>query len=183
MPSPCRAYAALCRGLVKSVSERLGRGMARTRHGHGMACVNQTRPHCVNQMGRHNLNPFWHGMGAAWERHSMCDLVFTRQWSPVIPSLEEKWPVFYANYSAPLGVFILLYSTRNIHSFFKRQLLQNIVFDCEWGSYVSTCLVLPVFCVFELFNYCENAVAFVFELSAIFIAVFDRVHILGISTE
>jgi hypothetical protein len=33
MPYPCRAHAALCRGLEKSFSEW---------HGRGMACVNQT---------------------------------------------------------------------------------------------------------------------------------------------
>jgi hypothetical protein len=59
---PCRAQAALCRGLDKSLSERhgrgmayvnrigntssksvaarYGRGMAWTRHGNGMVCVN-----------------------------------------------------------------------------------------------------------------------------------------------
>jgi hypothetical protein len=33
----------------------------------GMACVNQTRPHCVNQMGKTQSNP-------AGERHGMCEL-------------------------------------------------------------------------------------------------------------
>jgi hypothetical protein len=51
---PCRSNAApnaaLCRGLEKSLSERHGSGMAWERHGRDMACVNQTRPHCVNQM-------------------------------------------------------------------------------------------------------------------------------------
>jgi hypothetical protein len=38
------------------------------KHGRGMACVNQTRPHCVNQMGKkNNLKPYRHGM--AGERH------------------------------------------------------------------------------------------------------------------
>jgi hypothetical protein len=69
----CHAHAALCRGLEKSLSER---------HGRGMACVDQTRPHCVNQMGktqskrlaaRHGKG---NGMGAAWKRHGMCELAF-----------------------------------------------------------------------------------------------------------
>jgi len=42
MPCPCRSPAVLCRGFEKSLSER---------HGHGTACVNQTRSHYVNQMG------------------------------------------------------------------------------------------------------------------------------------
>jgi len=35
----------LCHGLEKNV-------VVRAWHGHGMASVNQTRPHCVNQMGK-----------------------------------------------------------------------------------------------------------------------------------
>ena len=34
-------------------------------HGHGMASVNQTRPHCVNQMGKTHFKPLAarHGHG------------------------------------------------------------------------------------------------------------------------
>jgi hypothetical protein len=72
---PCRAHAvplprhaALCGGLEKSLSERHGRGMARVRNGRSMACVNQTRPHCVNQMGRTQSIPLVarHGRVTAW---------------------------------------------------------------------------------------------------------------------
>jgi hypothetical protein len=49
--------AVLCRGLEKS-------GMVRAWHGRGMASVNQTRPHCVNQMGKIHSKPL-----AACERH------------------------------------------------------------------------------------------------------------------
>jgi hypothetical protein len=60
MPRPCSDHAVLlkataqhgrlstamlCRGLEKN-------GMVRAWHGRGMASVNQTRPHCVNQMGK-----------------------------------------------------------------------------------------------------------------------------------
>jgi hypothetical protein len=45
---PCHAHATLCRGLDKSLSEQ---------HGHGMACVNQTWPHCVNQIGKTKSKP------------------------------------------------------------------------------------------------------------------------------
>jgi hypothetical protein len=37
--------AMLCRGLEKN-------GMVRAWHGRGMVRVNQTRPHCVNQMAK-----------------------------------------------------------------------------------------------------------------------------------
>ena len=42
-----------------------------TRHAHGMASVNQTRPHCVNQMGKTHSKPLAarHGRGTAWARH------------------------------------------------------------------------------------------------------------------
>jgi len=49
--------------------------MAWARHGHGMANVNQTRPHCVNQMGKTNSKSLaalngrgtaWRGMGTAF---------------------------------------------------------------------------------------------------------------------
>jgi hypothetical protein len=46
---PCHTHAELSRGFEKSLSER---------HGHGMACGNQTQP----------------GRGMVWERHGMCEL-------------------------------------------------------------------------------------------------------------
>ena len=65
------AHAALCRDLERSLSERHGHGMAGARHGRGMTCVNQTRPHCVNQMGKTQSKPLAarHGRGTAWVRH------------------------------------------------------------------------------------------------------------------
>ena len=51
--------AVLCRGL----------GMVGAWHGHGMANVNQTRPLCVNQMGKTHSKPL-----AA--RHAMCESAF-----------------------------------------------------------------------------------------------------------
>jgi len=52
--------------------------MAGARHGRGMASVNQTRPHCVNQMGKThtNLLAARHGRGTAWVRHAMCESAF-----------------------------------------------------------------------------------------------------------
>jgi hypothetical protein len=42
-----------------------------------MACVNQTRPHCVNQMAKtqSKLLAARHGRGTAWELHGMSELV------------------------------------------------------------------------------------------------------------
>ena len=54
--------AVLCCGLQKN-------GMVGAWDGHGMASVNQTRPHCVNQMGKTHSKPLaarhGRGMGTA----------------------------------------------------------------------------------------------------------------------
>jgi hypothetical protein len=57
-------------GAFRSLFQNGGRGMARAWHGLGMACVNQTWPHCVNQMGKTQTKPL-----ATWRgEHSMCEL-------------------------------------------------------------------------------------------------------------
>ena len=47
--------------------------MVRAWHGRGMASVNQTRVHCVNQMGKTHskLLGARHGRGTAWARHGL----------------------------------------------------------------------------------------------------------------
>jgi hypothetical protein len=56
--------------------------MVRAWHGRGMAGVHQTRPHCVNQMGKTHSKPLAarHGSGTAWARHAMCESAL-RRWS------------------------------------------------------------------------------------------------------
>ena len=56
--------AMLCCGLEKN-------GMVRAWHGCGMTSVNQTRSHCVNQMGKTHSKPLsaGYGRGSAWARH------------------------------------------------------------------------------------------------------------------
>ena len=51
--------------------------------GRGIASVNQTRSHCVNQMGKTHSNPLAarHGSGTAWARHAMCESAFLVPWS------------------------------------------------------------------------------------------------------
>jgi hypothetical protein len=46
-------------------------GMVVVWHGRGMACVNQTRPHCVNQMEKTQSKPLAarHGRVTAWARY------------------------------------------------------------------------------------------------------------------
>jgi hypothetical protein len=57
---PCQANAALCFQC-------------------GMACVNQTWPHCVNRMGKTQSKPLAarHGRGTEWEQHGVCELPLT----------------------------------------------------------------------------------------------------------
>ena len=47
--------------------------------GGGKTSVNQTRPYCVNQMGKTHskLLAARHGRGMAWARHAMCQSVFS----------------------------------------------------------------------------------------------------------
>jgi hypothetical protein len=59
-----------------ALRSRFQNGMVMAWHGRDMVCVNQTRPHCVNQMGKTQSKPLAarHGRGTAWERHGMCEL-------------------------------------------------------------------------------------------------------------
>jgi hypothetical protein len=58
---PCHAHAVTLRS-------RSQNSMVVAWHRRGMACVNQTRPHCVNQMGKTQSKPLaaGHGRGTAW---------------------------------------------------------------------------------------------------------------------
>ena len=55
-------------------------------HGRGMGSVNQTRPHCVNQMGKTHSKPLaaWHGRGTTWAQHAMCESDF------ILPSVRTE---------------------------------------------------------------------------------------------
>ena len=66
--------AVLCRVLEKN-------GVVGAWHGHGMASVNQTRQHCVNQMGKTHSKPLAarDGRGRAWVQHGhgmLCESAF-----------------------------------------------------------------------------------------------------------
>jgi hypothetical protein len=51
-----------------------------------MASVNQTRPHCVDQMGKTHSKPLAarYGRGTAWARRAVCESAFS--WADGIPS-------------------------------------------------------------------------------------------------
>jgi hypothetical protein len=52
---------------VVALRGRFQNGMVVAWQGNGMACVSQTRPRCVNQMGKIQSKPLA-------ERHGMCEL-------------------------------------------------------------------------------------------------------------
>jgi hypothetical protein len=60
---------------------------------HGLASVNQTRPHCVNQMGKTHSKPLAarHGRGTAWARQAMCESALI----VASPSSDMQFEVFY----------------------------------------------------------------------------------------
>jgi hypothetical protein len=68
---PCHAHAAPMPRCAVALRSCFQNGMVVALHGRGMACVNQTRPHCVNQMGNTQSKAFLarHGRGTAWARH------------------------------------------------------------------------------------------------------------------
>jgi hypothetical protein len=51
-----------------ALRSRFQNGTVESWHECGTACVNQTWPHCVNQMGKTQSKPLlaWHGRGMAW---------------------------------------------------------------------------------------------------------------------
>jgi hypothetical protein len=73
---PC--HAALRHGLEKLLSKQ---------QGCGMAYVNQTWPHCGNQMGETKSKPSaaWNGMGQVWEQHGVCETAFIPQCTKLNP--------------------------------------------------------------------------------------------------
>ena len=64
VPMPCCAVV---------LGSRFQNGMVTARQGHGKAFVNQTRPRCVNQMGKTQSKALatQHGRGTEWYGHGM----------------------------------------------------------------------------------------------------------------
>ena len=78
--------AVLCCGLEKN-------GMVGAWHGHGMASVNQTRPHCVNQMEKTPSKPLTarRGSRTVWARHAMCESAFKLRWTDWASAGGQLW--------------------------------------------------------------------------------------------
>jgi hypothetical protein len=69
MPSPSHDPAMALR-------DRFQKGIFVTWQWNGMVCVNQTWPHCVNQMGKTQSEALQNGM--AGERLGMCELALNK---------------------------------------------------------------------------------------------------------
>jgi hypothetical protein len=91
----CHSHAALMPRCAVALRSRFQNGMVLAWHGGGVACVNQTRPHCVNQMGKtqSKLLAARHGRGTAWERHG--NGMVCVNW-PSEACFHRKFRIFYS---------------------------------------------------------------------------------------
>ena len=66
-----------------------------------MASVNQTRPHCVNKMGKTHSKPLaaWHGGGTARARRAMCESAFNVQVDQTFIIKLNVSAFYYAHYT------------------------------------------------------------------------------------
>ena len=133
MPCPCHAptmpffsrpqhgrlsTAVLCCGLEKN-------GMVGAWHGHGMAHVIQTRPHCVNQMGKTHSKPLAarHDRGTTWARHAMCESALTVEFE-FDWCLDGVTPAVFHRYVSVFSLVILTYIV-----FFHHRRHKNLAYD------------------------------------------------------
>jgi hypothetical protein len=67
---------------------------------HGIVCVNQTQPHCVNEMGNTQSKALTerYGRGTAWERHGICESALKVQ-GHCIQSGSENHSIKFRNFS------------------------------------------------------------------------------------
>jgi hypothetical protein len=97
--------------------------MVRAWHGRGMTSVNQTRPHCVNQMGKTISKPLAarHGRGTAWARHAMCESALTATRNPIplkyIVS-GSSWCPHSLSASSQILRLLILYYDQQMHNYF-----------------------------------------------------------------
>jgi hypothetical protein len=72
-PLPCRSFPFDLHSAVVFDSHIPWHGTCES-----ALCLNQTRPHCVNQIGKPPSKPLAerHGRGTAWERRGMCKSAF-----------------------------------------------------------------------------------------------------------
>ena len=134
-PMPCSGHAVLLKataqhGRLSTPVLYCGlekNGMVRAWHGHVMASVNQTRPHCLNQMGKTHSKPLaaWHGRGTAGARHAMCESALTL----ILPRSRAGTIWFYTSTSNKRAARPKLYTkslTRDLKLMYSRFTLVRI---------------------------------------------------------
>jgi hypothetical protein len=79
-----RQHAISCRHPAMALRSRFQKGIFVAWQGNSMVCVNQTRPHCVNQMRKTQSKALaeCNCRGTAWERHGMYESAL-RVWNTV----------------------------------------------------------------------------------------------------
>ena len=84
-----------------------------------MSSMNQTRPHCVDQMGKTHskLLAALHGRGTAWARHVMCESAFIlltwRVWW--VPNNASRWMVFNSAFKGSILQYCGLRGKTELH--------------------------------------------------------------------
>ena len=98
-----------CCGLEKN-------GMVGAWHGDGMASVNQTRPRCVNQMGKTHSKPLAarHSRGTAWARHGNGMLCVNRPLKILCNCQQTKPPLLPHGPSRRLRKYGLVHAHRRV---------------------------------------------------------------------
>ena len=123
-------------------------------HGRSMASVDQTRPHCVNQMGKTHSKPLAarHGRGTAWARHVVCESAF----NVLLQTLHEwqgEWHTagLVRNDALCIGVFvytvapcyITVWSVR--YAILKCVLKKSVRNKIKVLEHIKRCVVVDVY--------------------------------------
>ena len=144
MPCPCRAHAMPmprpCPALTMPFFSTPRHSTAVERqHGHGMVSVNQTRPHCVNQMGKTHSKPLAarRGRGTAWARHAMCEPALNGIWAGRLENRRSiyRWSEIFLLSKASIVTLIqpvLLFPAAISNDVTRRDLIIIIVINCSW---------------------------------------------------
>jgi hypothetical protein len=83
----CRLMLSPCPDPAMALRSGFQKGIFVAWQGNCMVCVNQTRPHCVNQMGKTESK-------ALAERHGMCESALIRWTANSMPFIDEPVPLY-----------------------------------------------------------------------------------------
>jgi hypothetical protein len=103
----CHAMPMLC--CVMVLRSCFQNGLVVAWHRRSIACVNQSWPHCVSQIGKTQSKPLvaQHGRGSAWERHGMYELAFKRPLSVYVSKVNHIPYLTLVRFKVPAGLCFL----------------------------------------------------------------------------